>query len=105
MSQGNFHLEISIIYKINILSIYGFIILISTSNGNGLKYYFINRLDPGATQNRAKLLLEKNKADLNMSKLDYEAGKITRDVFMARIKDGVRVEVNAKKILYFKWED
>ena len=51
------------------------------------------------------MLLEKNKADLNLSKLDYEAGKITRNVFMARIKEGVRVEVNAKKILYFKWDD
>ena len=62
-------------------------------------------MDPGATQNRAKLLLEKNKADLNLAKLDYEAGKITRNVFMARIKEGVRVEVNAKKILYFKWDE
>ena len=62
-------------------------------------------MDPGATQTRAKLLLEKNKADLNLSKLDYEAGNITRKVFMDRIKDGVRDEVNAKKILYFKWDD
>jgi len=67
--------------------------------------FYVSKLDPGATQNRAKLLLEKNKADLNLSKLDYEAGKITRNVFMARIKEGVRVEVNAKKILYFKWDD
>ena len=63
------------------------------------------RLDPGATHTRAKLLLEKNKADLNLSKLDYEAGRISRAVFMSRIKEGVRVEVNAKKILYFKWND
>ena len=66
---------------------------------------YVSRLDPGATQNRAKLLLEKNKADLNLAKLDCEAGKITRKVFMARIKEGVKVEVNAKKILYFKWND
>ena len=63
------------------------------------------RLDPGATHTRAKLLLEKNKADLNLSKLDYEAGIISRAMFMSRIKEGVRVEVNAKKILYFKWND
>ena len=66
---------------------------------------YVSRLDPGATQTRAKLLLEKNKADLNVAKLDYEAGAISRAVFMARIKEGVRVEVNAKKILYFKWSD
>ena len=66
---------------------------------------YVSRLDPGATQNRAKLLLEKNKADLLLAKLDYEAGKISRNVFMSKIKDGVRIEVNAKKILYFKWED
>ena len=40
---------------------------------------FVNlRLDPGATQTRAKLLLEKNKADLTLAKLDCEAGKISR---------------------------
>jgi len=66
---------------------------------------YVSRLDPGATQTRAKLLLEKNKADLNLAKLDCEAGRINRKVFMAKIKEGVRVEVNAKKILYFKWED
>ena len=66
---------------------------------------YVSRLDPGATVNRAKLLLEKNKADLLLAKLDYEAGKITRNVFMNKIKEGVRIEVNAKKILYFKWED
>ena len=62
-------------------------------------------MDPGATQTRAKLLLEKNKADLNLAKLDFESGKISRKVFMDRIKEGVGVEVNAKKILYFKWND
>jgi len=66
---------------------------------------YMSRLDPGATQNRAKLLLEKNKADLNLAKLDCEAGLIPRKVFMAKLKEGVRVEVNAKKILYFKWKD
>ena len=66
---------------------------------------YVSRLDPGATHNRAKLLLEKNKADLLLAKLDYEAGKISRNVFMNKIKEGVRIEVNAKKILYFKWED
>merc|ERR1711874_424684 len=66
---------------------------------------YVSRLDPGATQNRAKLLLEKNKADLNIAKLDCEAGTINRKVFMAKIKEGVRVEVNAKKILYFKWDE
>jgi len=66
---------------------------------------YVSRLDPGATQNRAKLLLEKNKADLNLAKMDCEAGLINRKVFMAKIKEGVRVEVNAKKILYFKWDD
>ena len=66
---------------------------------------YVSRLDPGATQTRAKLLLEKNKAELNLAKLQYEAGNITRAVFMARIKEGVRVEVNAKKILYFNWGD
>ena len=66
---------------------------------------YVSRLDPGATVNRAKLLLEKNKADLLLAKLDYEAGKISRNVFMNKIKEGVRIEVNAKKILYFKWED
>eukprot|EP00092_Neocalanus_flemingeri_P001056 GFUD01001126.1.p1 GENE.GFUD01001126.1~~GFUD01001126.1.p1 ORF type:complete len:653 (+),score=128.14 GFUD01001126.1:144-2102(+) len=66
---------------------------------------YVSRLDPGATQNRAKLLLEKNKADLNLAKLDCEAGLINRKVFMAKIKEGVRVEVNAKKILYFKWDN
>ena len=66
---------------------------------------YVSRMDPGATQNRAKLLLEKNKADLLLAKLDYEAGNISRNVFMSKIKEGVRVEVNAKKILYFKWED
>ena len=66
---------------------------------------YVSRLDPGATQNRAKLLLEKNKADLLLAKLDYEAGKISRNAFMSKIKEGVRIEVNAKKILYFKWED
>ena len=39
---------------------------------------YVSRLDPGATQTRAKLLLEKNKADLNVAKLDYEAGAISR---------------------------
>ena len=74
--------------------------------GNPWSLFFIFfRLDPGATHTRAKLLLEKNKADLNLSKLDYEAGRISRAVFMSRIKEGVRVEVNAKKILYFKWND
>jgi len=66
---------------------------------------YASRLDPGATQNRAKLLLEKNKADLNLAKLECEAGKITRKVFMAKIKEGVKVEINAKKILYFKWDE
>ena len=54
-------------------------------------FLFDSRLDPGATHTRAKLLLEKNKADLNLSKLDYEAGRISRAVFMSRIKEGVRV--------------
>ena len=49
--------------------------------------------------------MEKNKADLNLAKLDFESGKISRKVFMDRIKEGVGVEVNAKKILYFKWND
>ena len=65
---------------------------------------YVTVLDPGATHLRAKLMLEKNKADLNISKMDCEAGIITRKVFMARIKEGVRTEVNAKKILYFKWD-
>ena len=38
----------------------------------------LRRLDPGATQTRAKLLLEKNKAELNLAKLDCEQGKISR---------------------------
>ena len=66
---------------------------------------YVSRLDPGATQNRAKLLLEKNKADLNLAKLNCESGLISRKVFMAKLKEGVRIEVNAKKILYFKWDD
>jgi len=65
---------------------------------------YASRLDPGATQNRAKLMLEKNKADLNLAKLDCEAGRITRKVFMQKIKEGVKVEMNAKKILFFNWE-
>lgn len=65
---------------------------------------YASRLDPGATQNRAKLLLEKNKADLNLAKLECEAGRISRKVFMQKIKEGVKVEMNAKKILYFNWE-
>jgi len=66
---------------------------------------YVSRLDPGATQTRARLLLEKNKADLNLAKIDCENGKISRKVFMQKIKEGVKVEVNAKKILYFKWEE
>jgi len=66
---------------------------------------YVSRLDPGATQTRAKLLLEKNKAFLNQAKRDCENGKISRKQFMAAIKEGVKAEVNAKKILFYKWDE
>ena len=36
---------------------------------------------------------EKNKADLNLDKLDCQSGKITRKVFMQKVKEGVKVNI------------
>ena len=66
---------------------------------------YVARLDPCATQNRVKLLLEKNKANPNLAKLNCESVLSSRKMFMAKLKEGVRIEVNAKKILYFNWDD
>ena len=60
---------------------------------------FLSLIDPGMTKVAATFLMHHNKVRLQLDKMDFEEGKMSREDYLQSIKHSVIVEHKAKKVL------
>ena len=60
---------------------------------------FLSLIDPGMTKVAATFLMHHNKVRLQLDKMEFEEGKMSREDYLQSIKHSVIVEHKAKKVL------
>jgi len=60
---------------------------------------FLTMIDPGTTKVMATFLLQYNKTKVNLDKINFEEGNLTRADYLQSIKEAVIVQSRAQKVL------